>query len=164
MELVNPGIGLIFWMALAFGIVLWVLAKFAWKPIMKSLREREDSIDKALHEADRARQEMKELKFSNEQMMAEAKEERDALLKQARETREKLIEEAKGKADEEARRIIESARESIRNEKMAAMVEMKNEIARLAIDISEKLLRHELTDKKKQNELAEELIKKAKLN
>jgi len=164
MELVNPGIGLIFWMTLSFGIVLWVLGKYAWKPIMKSLHEREESIDKALHEADKARQEMKELKFSNEQLLRDAKEERDELLKQARQIREKLIEESKFKANIEANRIIESARESIQNEKMAAMVDLKNQIAKLSIDIAEKLLEHELDDRKKQKEYVDQLMKEAKLN
>ncbi|MFP4471105.1 MAG: F0F1 ATP synthase subunit B [Bacteroidales bacterium] len=164
MELVNPGIGLIFWMTLAFGIVLWILAKYAWKPIMKSLHEREKSIDEALHEADRARQEMKALKFSNEQLLADAKEERDDILRQAREIRDSIMEEAKNKAHEETQRMIESARDTIQNEKMATMVQMKNEIARLAIDIAEKLLEHELADRKKQQELAEDLIKKVNFN
>lgn len=164
MELVNPGIGLIFWMTLAFGVVLWILAKFAWKPIMKSLHEREKSIDEALHEADKARQEMKELKFNNEQLMADAKEQRDDILKQARKIRDNILEEAKIKAHEEAQRMIESARDSIQNEKMAVMVQMKNEIARLAIDVAEKLLQHELADRKKQQELAEDLIRKVNFN
>lgn len=164
MELVNPGIGLIFWMTLAFGVVVWILAKYAWKPILKSLKEREDSIDKALHEADLARQEMKELKFSNEQLMAEAKEERDALLRQAREVKDKLIEDARLKANEEANRIIESARETIENEKMAAMVDLKNQIAKLSIEIAEKVIDRELADKGKQTEFVDQLIKKANLN
>lgn len=164
MELVSPGIGLIFWMTLAFGVVLWVLGKYAWKPIMKSLHDREDSIDKALHEADLARQEMKELKFSNEKLLAEAKEERDEILKKAREIKEKLIEDAKIRANEEANRIVENARETIENEKMAAMVDLKNQIAKLSIDIAEKLLRHELSEPKKQKEYVDTLIRDARLN
>jgi F-type H+-transporting ATPase subunit b len=164
MELVNPGIGLIFWMTLAFGIVLWVLAKYAWKPILKSLKEREHSIDSALHEADKAREEMKALKFSNEELLAEAKEERDALLKQAREVKEKLIAEASMKANEEANRIVESAREAIKNEKMAAMVDLKNQIAKLSIDIAEKVLERELENTEEQKEYVDQMIKKAKLN
>ena len=164
MELVNPGIGLIFWMTLAFGVVLWILAKFAWKPILKSLKEREDTIDKALHEADLARKQMKELKFSNEQMMAEAKEERDDLLRQAREVKQKLIEDARIKANEEANRIIASARENIENQKMAAMIDLKNQIARLSIDIAEKIIERELGDKDKQKEYVDQLIRKTSLN
>jgi len=164
MELVNPGIGLIFWMTLAFGIVLWVLAKYAWKPILKSLKDREDSIDQALHEADKARQEMKALKFSNEELLAEAKEERDKLLKQAREIKEKLIEDARLKANEESNRIIESAREAIQNEKMAAMIDLKNQIAKLSIEIAEKVLERELDNTIKQTDYVDQLIKKADLN
>ncbi len=164
MELVSPGIGLIFWMTLAFGLVLWLLSKFAWKPIMKSLHERETSIDNALHEADKAREEMKHLIFSNEQLLNQAKEERDEILKKGREIKEKLIEDAKQKANEEAARIVESAKESIQNEKMAAMVDLKNQIAKLSIEIAEKLLGHELSDPKRQKELVDHLIKEAKLN
>ncbi len=164
MELVSPGIGLIFWMTLAFGLVLWLLSKYAWKPIMKSLHEREESIDKALHEADKAREEMKHLIFSNEQLLNQAKEERDEILKKGREIKEKLIEDAKQKAGEEAARIVESAKESIQNEKMAAMVDLKNQIAKLSIEIAEKLLGHELSDPQKQKELVDKLIKEAKLN
>ncbi|MCD4682503.1 MAG: F0F1 ATP synthase subunit B, partial [Bacteroidales bacterium] len=93
MELVQPGIGLIFWMTIAFGLLLWILAKFAWKPIMKGLKEREDSIDEALNEANKAREEMKELKFSNEQLLKEAKEARDDILRDARKVKETIIEE-----------------------------------------------------------------------
>jgi len=164
MELVNPGIGLIFWMTLAFGAVLWILAKYAWKPILKSLKDREDSIDQALHEADKARQEMKLLKFSNEELLAEAKEERDKLLKQAREIKEKLIEDARLRANEESNRIIESAREAIQNEKMAAMIDLKNQIAKLSIEIAEKILERELDDNVKQKDYVDQLIKKADLN
>ncbi len=164
MELVSPGIGLIFWMTLSFGIVIWLLGKYAWKPIMKSLHEREESIDKALHEADMARKQMEDLKVSNEELLKKAKEERDEILKQAREIKEKLIEDARVKANEEAGRIVESAKEAIENEKLAAMTELKNEVANLSIEIAEKILEHELADKNRQKEYVEQLIKKAKLN
>ncbi len=111
MELIQPGIGLIFWMLLAFSILLWLLGKFAWKPIMKSLKEREDKIDDALHAADKAREDMKKLKFSNEKLLNEAKEERDAILRDARKVKEKIIEDARDKANEEANRIVENAKE-----------------------------------------------------
>lgn len=164
MELVSPGIGLIFWMTLAFGILLYILGRFAWKPILKSLREREESIDEALHQADKARKDMIDLKFSNEQLLADAKEERDALLRQAREIKEKLIGDAREKANTEANRIVESARETIENEKKAAMIELKNQIARLSIEIAEKVLQRELDNKEKQNEYADALIRKMNLN
>lgn len=164
MELVSPGIGLIFWMTLAFGIVLWLLGKYAWKPILKSLHEREETIDRALHEADLARKGMDDLKISNEELLKEAKGERDAIMKQAREIKEKLIEDARLKANIEANRIVESARESIENEKLAAMVDLKNQIADLSIEIAEKLLERDLADKKRQKDYVEQLIRETKLN
>jgi F-type H+-transporting ATPase subunit b len=164
MELVSPGLGLIFWMVLAFGILLFILKKFAWVPILESLKEREQSIEDALHAADKARQEMVELKFSNEQMMAEAKEERDELMHQTRIQRDKLIEDAKTKAVLEAERIVQSAREAIENERMAAVVDLRNQIARLSIEIAEKLLERELDNHDKQAEYANQLIEKIKLN
>ncbi len=164
MELVSPGLGLIFWMVIAFGTLLFILKKFAWIPILESLKEREQSIEDALHAADKARQEMVDLKFSNEQMMAEAKEEKDELMRQTRIQRDKLIEDAKTKASQEAERIVESARVAIENERMAAVVELRNQIAKLSIEIAEKLLERELDDQKKQTDYANQLIEKIKLN
>lgn len=159
MELVQPGIGLIFWMTLSFSILLWILAKFAWKPIMKGLKEREETIDEALNAANKAKEEMKELKFSNEQLLKEAKEERDNILRDARHVKENIIEEAKEKANEEANRIVDNAKEAIQHEKMAAITEMKNELASLSIEIAEKILREELTDIDKQKKMIDKLIK-----
>lgn len=164
MEIIQPGIGLIFWMTIAFAILVWILAKFAWKPIMKALHEREKSIDDALHAADKAREDMKQLIFDNEQLLAEAKEERDAILREARKIKEKLIEDARGKANEEANRIVENAKERIENEKMAAMTDLKNQIAFLSIEIAEKVLQQELADKKKQEAYIQKLIKEININ
>lgn len=158
MELVQPGIGLIFWMTLSFGIVLWILRKYAWKPIMNSLREREESIDQALHAADKAREEMETLKVNNEQLLKEAKEERDAILREARKVRESIIEGAQEKANEEADRIITSAKESINYEKMAAITDLKNQLATLSIDIAEKILREKLDDRSKQEDFVKKLL------
>lgn len=164
MELVTPGIGLIFWMTLSFLILVLILKKFAWKPILKMLRERETRIDEALHEADKAREEMKSLKASNEQLLKEAKEERDAMLRSAREVKEKIIEEARVTAGEEASRIIESAKQSIHYEKMQALVELKNQIAILSIEIAEKLVQDELSKDQKQEKLVEKLINEIDFN
>ncbi|MCD6659313.1 MAG: F0F1 ATP synthase subunit B [Lentimicrobium sp.] len=164
MELVNPGIGLIFWMALSFGLLLFILGKFVWPPIMKALHEREKNIELALHEADKAREEMKQLMFTNEQMMLEAKEERDKLIGEARQIRESLIEEARAKAAEEASRMIENARERIHFEKLAAITELKNQIANLSIEIAEKVLKKELSDPAKQEEMVRESLKEINLN
>ncbi|MCF8234824.1 MAG: F0F1 ATP synthase subunit B [Bacteroidales bacterium] len=164
MELVSPGIGLIFWMTLSFAILIWILGKFAWKPIMKSLKEREDSIDEALHAADKAREEMKQLKFSNEKLLAEAKDERDAILRDARKVRDKIIDEAREKANQEANRIVENAKGRIENEKMAAMTDLKNQLASLSIEIAEKVLKQELSDEKKQKDYVQKLIDEINFN
>lgn len=158
MELVNPGIGLIFWMTLAFGILLWVLAKFAWKPIMKAIKDREESIDNALHQADIAREEMKNLKSEHEALLNQAKDERDNILKDAREIKEKIIEEARFKANEEADRIVEQAKENIENEKMAALTDLKNQIAILSIEIAEKIMKEELSQSEKQKKFLDKMI------
>jgi F-type H+-transporting ATPase subunit b len=164
MELIQPGLGLIFWMTLSFALVLFLLKKYAWKPIMKMLKEREEAIDSALHEADKAREEMKLLKFDNERLLKQAKEERDAILTEARKIREKMIEEARLKAGQEAQRVIDGAKERIENEKMAAIVDLKNQIAQLSIDIAEKVIKTELAQDKKHDELIQRLIKEIKIN
>ncbi|PKP03228.1 MAG: ATP synthase F0 subunit B [Bacteroidetes bacterium HGW-Bacteroidetes-9] len=164
MELVSPGIGLIFWMTLAFGLLLFILGKFVWPPVMRALYEREEAIEVALHEADKARKEMQELRFSNEQLLREAKDERDALMRDARKVRETLIETAKVKANEEANRIIESAKERIEFEKMAAMTELKNQIANLSIEIAEKVLGQELSDPAKDKAIVQQSINDITLN
>lgn len=164
MELVSPGIGLIFWMTLAFGLVLIILRKYAWKPILKALKDREESIDNALHAADKAREEMQQVKVDNEKLLAEAKEERDAILRDARKVREKLMEESREKANAEANRIVESARQSIENEKMAALVDLRNQLASLSIEIAEKVLREKLSNDPKQQELVKKLMKEVKFN
>ncbi len=164
MELVTPGIGLIFWMTISFLILLFLLKKFAWVPILSMLKEREDSIENALHEADKAREEMKQLKSSHEQLLREAKDERDAILREARAIKDSIIEEARTKASEEHNRILESAREAIHFEKMAAITDLKNQIAQLSIEVAEKVLKHELSDNKKQKDLADNIINQMNLN
>jgi F-type H+-transporting ATPase subunit b len=164
MELVQPGIGLIIWMTIAFSLLLWILAKFAWKPIMNGLKEREKTIEDALNEANRAHEEMKELKFSNEQLLKEAKEERDLILRDARKVKESIIDSARSKANEEANRMIENAREAINNEKLAAIHDMKNQLALLSIEIAEKIIKKELEGKDKQKEFIQRLIDEVKLN
>src|ERR1043165_8101970 len=128
MELVKPAFGLIFWMLLSFGIIFFILKKFAWKPILNMLTEREASIQNALDSAEKAKEEMKALQSNNEKILADARNERDQLLKDAREIREKMISEAKGTAAKEADRLLAIARENIQNEKMAAITELKNQV------------------------------------
>lgn len=164
MELVNVGIGLIFWMTLAFLLLVFILRKFAWKPIMGALKEREDSIENALHMADKAREEMAQLQANNEQLLREAREERDAMLKETRQLRDNIIEEAKQKANAEYNRILDSARENIQFEKMAAITELKNEVASLSLQFAEKLLREELSDKAKHEEYIRKHINEIKFN
>jgi F-type H+-transporting ATPase subunit b len=164
MELITPGLGLIFWMTLAFFLLVYILGKFAWKPILQMLKERETSIHEALNSANRAREEMKQLHFSNERLLQEAKNERDALLNEARKVREKMIEEARIKAGEEASRIVESARASIQNEKMAAITELKNQIAESSLNLAKFILKRELADPKKQEEYVQELLKEIKFS
>jgi F-type H+-transporting ATPase subunit b len=164
MELITPGLGLLFWMTLAFLLLLFILGKYAWKPIMKALKEREANIHDALHAADKAREEMKLLQFSNEQLLREAKNERDVILAEARKIRDGIIEESRAKGTEEAARIVQAARASIYNEKMAAMTDLKNQVAMMSLEVSRKLLKRELTDPKKQEDFIRQLLDDVKFN
>jgi F-type H+-transporting ATPase subunit b len=164
MELVSPGIGLIFWMTLSFLLVVWLLGRFAWRPIMRGLREREHSIQEALNAADKAREEMKALHFSNEALLQEAKDERDAILKEGRKIREKMLEDARIRGNEESERIITAARESIHYEKMAAITELKNQVAKLSIDIASNILKEELKDKVRYEAYARKELENLKLS
>ncbi|MCC6384353.1 MAG: F0F1 ATP synthase subunit B [Bacteroidia bacterium] len=164
MELVKPEFGLIFWMTISFGILVFLLTKFAWKPIMKALKDREQSIENSLKSAEKARSEMANLKADNEKLLVEARNERDQILKQARDTKDQIINEARGKATEEADRLIKIARESIHNEKMAAITELKNQVANLSIEIAEKIIRQQLATDEKQKALVVEMLKDVKLN
>jgi F-type H+-transporting ATPase subunit b len=164
MEIVSPGIGLILWMTLSFTTLIFILRRYAWKPILKSLREREDTIDEALNQANLAREEMKTLKAGNEKLLKEAQEERNVILRDARKIKEDIIEEARSKAGEEADNIVENAKVRIKNEKMAAMTDLKNQIASISIEIAEKVLDRELSTDSKQEDYMKNLIKNAKLN
>ena len=162
--LLSPSIGLIVWSLFAFLIVLFLLKKLAWKPILKALDEREKSIQSALDAAMQAKKEMSSLKADNEKIIAEAKTERDNILKEAREIKDKMINEAKDRASKEAEKIVSSARENIQNEKMAAITELKNQVAHLSIDIAEKILKSELAEKDKQKTVINNLLQEVKMN
>ncbi len=162
MGLLTPGLGLLFWMCLSFAVLLFVLGKFGWPVIMKMMKEREESIKQSLEAADRAKEEMKHLQAGNEQLLKQAQEERDEMLRQTKILKEQIIEEAKAQAQEQARRIILSAKEEINYEKLHAMTELKNEIANLSIEIAEEVLKHELSDKAKSNEIIEKRIAEIK--
>ena len=164
MELLQPSFGLVFWMLVSFLTVLFILGKFAWKPILKSLKERETSIEDALRSADKAREAMENLKADNEKLLNEARAERERMLREARDTKDSIINEAKGKASAEANRLLTQAREAINNEKQAAITELKNQVATLSIEIAEKILREQLKDSEKQKQLAEKYLKEVKLS
>lgn len=164
MDLVNPGIGLIFYMTVTFLLLLFILGKFAWKPILNMLKEREDKISSSLEMAKQTQEEMKKLKADNELLLKEAKDERDNIIKEANKIKETIINEAKSKAQSEADKIVESARENINNERMAAMIDLKNQIAELSIMVAEKVLTHELSDKAKQKEVLENELKNINFN
>lgn len=164
MELVKPSIGLIFWMIVSFSIILFLLKKFAWSPILTMIKEREDSIDAALKSAEQAKAEMKTLKSENERILTEARNERDILLKEAREIKDKIISEAKLNAVNEGERLLKAARENIQNEKNAAVTELKNQVAGLSIEIAEKILKAELSSDEKQKTLVKTLLQDVNLN
>ena len=164
MELVTPEIGLIFWTTVVFSLLLLVLKKYAWKPILSAVDERNKSIEDALKAADKAKEEMLSLNADNERILMEAKKERDILLKEGREIKDNIIAEAKDKAKIESDKILITAKEQINNEKMKAITELKNQVAEMSIDIAEKILKSELSDKNKQKELIAEALKSNKLN
>jgi F-type H+-transporting ATPase subunit b len=164
MDLVTPGIGMIFWTTLFFLVLLFILGKFAWPAILSAVKARNESIRKALDAAEKAKEEMTKLQADNEKILAEARSERDALMKEAKEIRDKLIGEAREKAAEEAKKLVQNARESIQREKSAALNEMKEQMASLSVDIAEKILRLKLEDSKAQKELVNRLINEADLN
>lgn len=164
MELVKPDLGLFFWMMITFLIVLFLMTKFAWKPIMKMIKDREASIDDALKSAEKAKAEIASMQADNERLLNEARRERDTMLKEARDMKDAIVGEAKGKAKAEADKLLAAAREAIQNEKMAAITDLKNQVAQLSIDIAEKMLKRELSSDSKQKELISDLLKDAKLN
>ena len=164
MQLVTPDIGLLFWMLVSFLIVFFLLKKFAWKPILEMLHEREDSIDQALKSAEKAREKMEKLQADNERVLNEARAEREKIFREAHEIKDRIVGEARDQAIREKDRIIADARTSIENEKYAAIREIRNTAAELSVQIAEKLLRRELSADQKQKELVENLIKEVAVN
>lgn len=164
MNLVTPGIGLIFWTTITFILLLVILGKYAWKPILAAIKTREKGIEDALASAENALKDMRELKSNNEKTLAEARAAREILMKEARDTKAAIIAEAKAKSQVEADRIMASAREQITNEKNAAVAELKNQVATLSIEIAEKILRSELSSDEKQKALVSNLMKDVNLN
>ena len=164
MSLVTPAIGLIFWTSVVFLLLLLILKKYAWKPILKSVDERNENIKEALRAAEKAKEDMASLNANNEKILKQAKKERDEMLKEAREIKEKIISEAKSSATIEAEKIMDSAKLQIDNEKMKALVDLKNHVAGLSIEMTEKILRLELSDKNKQHEVIENALKESNSN
>jgi len=164
MDLVMPGIGLLFWMTLTFSILLFLLKKFAWKPIMESLKEREQDISSSLAMAKQTKSEMKQLQADNEKLLVVARQERDVILNEAKTTKDQIINEAKDRAQVEADRIVESARVNIENEKRAALSEIKTQVAELSIEIAEKVLKAELSNKSEQSKLVEKQLENLNFN
>ena len=164
MDLVTPDIGLIFWTTVSFAILYFILAKFAWKPILGAVNEREKSIKDALSAAEMAKEEMASLKADNEKILNEAKLQRESLLKEAREIRSRIIADAESEATEKANKLIQSAKTAIENEKSAAMKELNNTVVDLSLNIAEKLLSKELDSKEKQQENIQEILENTKLN
>ena len=162
--LISPGIGTFLWMLVSFGILVFILMKWGWPMILEALHKREEAITASLNEAAKAREEMKHLVAHNEELLREAKMERDEMLRNARLTSEQIVEDARSKATEEANRIIDNARESINYEKLKAMHELKNQVANLSIEIAEKLLRSELSDKTRANAIIEQELNRIELN
>jgi F-type H+-transporting ATPase subunit b len=162
--LVSPDPGLFIWSTVAFLILFFLLSKFAWKPIVKALDERERSIEDALSKAEMAKAEMAKLISENEDLLKEARLERDSILKEAKEIKDQIINEAKDQAKIEGARLIEKAKDEITNQKLAAMAEIKNQVSSLSLAIAEKVLRKQLEDQDKQQALVNDLLKEVKLN
>ena len=162
--LVTPGIGLIFWTTLCFLLLVVLLGKYAWKPILGSLKEREESIQTALDQAEKAKMEMASLKSDNEKLLKEAREERDKILRDARTASSQLQEEAQASAKKTANKIITDAKAVINIEKEAALRDIKAQVAQFSLEIAEKLIKKNLSTDKSQKELVDTLIKDLKLN
>lgn len=164
MELVTPNVGTIFWMVIVFGVVAFVLKKFAWKPILNALYEREETIENALNAAEKARNDMDKLKAGNEQLLAEARKEKDAIMREAMNLKDGIVAEAKEKASFETQKSIENARRQIETEKAKAINEMKRQMTEISLMIAEKVIRKEMAGNKQQQEMVNKLIDEIKLN
>ena len=156
--------GLFIWQLIIFVGLIFLLKKFAWKPILDAVNEREEGIKNALLSADNARKEMQNLQADNQRILQEARMERDSLLKDAREMKEKMIADAVNEAQAQGLKMIEQAKAAIQNEKNVAMAELKLQVSTLSLEIAEKLLKDELSNKEAQVKLVEKMLGDAKLN
>ncbi len=164
MGLLTPDFGLFFWTLVSFLIVFFILKKFAWKPILKMLHERESGIAESIASAEKVRAEMQQLQAQNETLLIKAREERTLMLKEAKETKERIISEAKEQAKVEASKIMDDTRLQIERQKNAALTEVKNEIGNLAVEVAEKILRKQLTGQEAQQDYVKLLADEIKLN
>ena len=162
--ILEPSIGLLFWNIIAFSIAFLVLKKYAWPPIIKGLNDRESTINDSLATAEKIKLEMAQMKNDNEAILAQAREERASMLKEAKETKDKMISEAKEEAKVQANKIMTDAHASIQNQKMAALTEIKNQVGSLVLEVSEKVLRKELSNKAEQENYIKTLAAEVKLN
>jgi len=163
-SLTSPGIGLVFWSVLIFGLFFLLLSRFAWKPILSAVKARDEMIKGSLASAEKARKEMVKLQSDNEAILKKAREEREGILKEARDIRDKLIAEAKGKASEEAEKLIERARAGIEREKTIALADIRDQVANLSIEIASKLLGEKLKQTGEQQKLIENYLKEVDFN
>ncbi len=164
MELLQPGLGLLVWTLLAFLIVFYILKKFAWKPILATLKERETGIADAIASAEKIKIEMAQMKNENEAILQKAREERATVLKEAKEQSDKMIGEAKDKAKAEYDKILADAQLAIQQQKNEALTEVKNQVGTLVIEVATQVLRRELANKAEQETFIEQVVKSAKLN
>ncbi len=164
LDLVTPGIGLIFWTSVVFILLVLILKKYAWKPILDAVEKRSNSIEQAINAADEAKASLAQLNEERAKIKKESLADRDALLKEANETKTQIISEAKSKAKEETNKIISDAREVIKNEKLAAITELKNQVAILSLEIAEKIVKDQLSSNDKQKALVDAMVKEVNLN
>jgi len=164
MDLLTPEFGTIFWTLIVFLISFYILAKFAWKPMLNALKERDKAIAQSLEAAEKAKSEVSRMQAESEKIMAQARVERDKMLQEARDLKESLVNESREQAKKEGLKLIEDARQVIKTERTAAVQEIKNQVSILSVAISEKILLHELSDPEKQKELIEKSLVDVKFN
>lgn len=164
MDLVTPDVGLLFWTFISFAILFFVLKKFAWKPIVGTVNDREQSIKDALASAENAKKEMENLTADNERILKEARAEREMMIKEARDLKTKMISDAKEEAKTTADSMIVQAQEAIENEKKSAMADLKSQVATLSVEIAEKVVKDELSNKDRQLKIVDDMLGEATLN
>lgn len=164
MELLIPEIGLVVWQTVAFLILMFLLARFAWKPVLNMINERERSIEDALASAEKAKAEMSRLINENEQLLRAARAERDVILREAKELKDQIVNDAKTQAQVEGNKIVEQARKEIQDQKQRALADVKNQVSTLSLEIARKVLQEEFADDKKQETLVANLLNDVKLN